>query len=143
MRSMLLQSCLTLCDPMDHSSVHGIHQATILDWVAISFSREPSWPRDRTCISYVSMWDAHILRYSMHNLSFWDLGFPGGNSGKEPSAQWKSLKRQAFYPWVRKIPWRRKWQLTPVFLPGKVHGQRSLAVYSPWGHKESYMTEAT
>ena len=37
-------------------------------------------------------------------------------------------------PWVRKIPWRRKWQPTPVFLPGECHGQRSLVDYSPWGH---------
>ena len=44
-------------------------------------------------------------------------------------------------PWVRKIPWRRKWQSTPVFLPGKPHGQRSLAVYSPWHRKELDMTE--
>ena len=43
--------------------------------------------------------------------------------------------------WVRKIPWRRKWQPTPVFLPGKSHDQRSLAGYSPWGHKEPEMTE--
>ena len=43
--------------------------------------------------------------------------------------------------WVGKIPWRRKWQPTPVFLPGKFHGQRSLAAYSPWGHKESDATE--
>ena len=42
--------------------------------------------------------------------------------------------RQQFDPWVRKIPWRRKWQPTP-FLPGKSHGQRSLAGYSPWGLK--------
>ena len=40
-----------------------------------------------------------------------------------------------------KIPWRRAWQPTPVFLPGEFHGQRSLAGYSPWGHKESDMTE--
>ena len=39
-------------------------------------------------------------------------------------------------PWVRKIPWRRKWQPIPVFLPGESHGQRSLASYSPWGCKE-------
>ena len=44
-------------------------------------------------------------------------------------------------PWVRKIPWRRKWQPTPVFLLGKSHGERSLAGYSPRGRKESYMTE--
>ena len=42
---------------------------------------------------------------------------------------------------VEKIPWRREWQPTPVFLPGEFHGQRSLASYSPWGHKESDMTE--
>ena len=42
-----------------------------------------------------------------------------------------------------KIPWRRKLQHTPVFLPGESHGQRSLAGYSPWGHKESDMSEAT
>ena len=40
-----------------------------------------------------------------------------------------------FDPWVGKMPWRRKWQSTPVFLPGELHGQRSLVGYSPWGHK--------
>ena len=44
-------------------------------------------------------------------------------------------RRLEFDPWVRKIPWRRKWQPTLVFLPGKFHGQRSLADYSPWGHE--------
>ena len=44
---------------------------------------------------------------------------------------------------VRKIPWRRAWRPTPVFLPEESHGQRSLAGYSPWGLKESDMTEAT
>ena len=51
------------------------------------------------------------------------------------------LKRPRFSSWVGKIPWRRAWQLTPVFLPREFHGQRSLAGYSPWGHKESYVTE--
>ena len=46
-------------------------------------------------------------------------------------------------PWIGKIPWRRKWKPTLVFLPGESHGQRSLAAYSPWGHKESDMTKAT
>ena len=41
-----------------------------------------------------------------------------------------------FNPLVVKIPWRRKWQPTPVFLPGKSHGQRSLVDYSPWGHRK-------
>ena len=55
----------------------------------------------------------------------------------------KSLQcgRPGFDPWVGKIPWRREWQLTPVFLPEKLHGQKSLVSYSPRGCKESDMTE--
>ena len=49
--------------------------------------------------------------------------------------------RPGFDPWVGKIPWRRKWQPTPALLPGKFYGQRILVGYSPWGHKESDMTE--
>ena len=66
------------------------------------------------------------------------LGFPGGASGKESTCQrW----RCRFDPWVEKIPWRRKWQCTPVFLLGESHEQRSLAGYSPWGPKELDTTE--
>ena len=50
-------------------------------------------------------------------------------------------KRPRFSPWVRKIPWSRKWQPAPVFLSGKFYAQRSLAGYSPWDQKESDMTE--
>ena len=50
-------------------------------------------------------------------------------------------KIPGFDPWARKIPWRREWQPTLVFLPGEFHRQRSLVGYSPWGHKESDMTE--
>ena len=46
-----------------------------------------------------------------------------------------------FNPWVGKIPWKRKWQPTPVLLPGKFHGWRSLVGYSPWGCKELDTTE--
>ena len=49
--------------------------------------------------------------------------------------------RHRFNSWLGKIPWRRKWQPTPVFLPGKFHGQRSLVGNSPWDVKESDMTE--
>ena len=49
--------------------------------------------------------------------------------------------RPGFSPWVGKIPWRREWLPLPAFLPGESHEQRSLAGYSPWGHKESDMTE--
>ena len=60
------------------------------------------------------------------------------------------LRRQSVYlqcrkprvnPWVGKILWRMKWRPTPVLLPGKSHGQRSVVGYSPWGHKELDMTE--
>ena len=61
-------------------------------------------------------------------------------SGKESAYQYK---RQGFDPWIRKILWRRKCQPTPVFLPGKSHGQRSLVGYSSWGCKDPDMTEAT
>ena len=55
--------------------------------------------------------------------------------------QRRRRKKLGFDPWVWKIPWRRKWQPTPVFLLGKFHGQRSLRGYSPWGYKESDMPE--
>ena len=69
------------------------------------------------------------------------MGFPGGTSGKESTCQRGRCWRCWFNPWVRKIPWRRTWQSTSVFLPGESRGQRSLAGYSPWGRKESHMTE--
>ena len=64
-------------------------------------------------------------------------GFPGGSAGKDPPVEQETWVQF----WVRKIPWRRKWQPTPVFLPGKPHGQRSLGHCSPWGRKESDSTE--
>ena len=70
-------------------------------------------------------------------------GFPDGASGKGSSCQCKRCKSHAFKPWVRKILMSRKWQPTPIFLPGESHGQRSLAGYSPWGHNESDTTEQT
>ena len=68
-------------------------------------------------------------------------GFPCGTSGKESTCQRRRHKRRRFDPWVEKNPWRRKWQPTPVCLPGKFHGQRSLVGYSPWGRKELGTTE--
>ena len=69
--------------------------------------------------------------------------FPGGASDKEPTCQCRRYKRCGFHPWVRKIPWRKACQPTPVFLPGEFHRQRSLTGYSPQGCKESDMTEVT
>ena len=67
-------------------------------------------------------------------------GFPDDAVIKNPPAN-AGDSRHGFDPWVGKIRWSRKWQPTTVFLPGKFHGQRSLAGYSPWGRKESDMTE--
>ena len=50
-------------------------------------------------------------------------------------------RRPRFDPWVEKIPWRRRWQPTPVLLPGESHGWKSLVGYNPWGRKESDTTE--
>ena len=56
--------------------------------------------------------------------------------GKESACQCRISKRYRFHPWVRKIPWRREWVPTLVFLPGKSHG-----LYSPWSRRESDTTE--
>ena len=62
-----------------------------------------------------------------HPKACWHRGFT-----KKPTCQ---CRRCGFNPWVRKTPWRRKWQPTQVFLPGNSQGQRSLVGNSPWGHK--------
>ena len=93
MHAKSLQSCPTLCDPMHcsqpDSSVHGILQARILEWVAVPSCRGSSWPRDWTCVSYISCigrqvlhtsatWEAFVIlyfpfnfSYSLFNTQFW------------------------------------------------------------------------
>ena len=73
-------------------------------------------------------------------LSSYKQGFPGGSDGKAPACQ---CRRRGSDPAVRvgKIPWRRQWHPTPVLLPGKSHGRRTLVGDSPWGRKESNTTE--
>ena len=89
---------------------------------------------------------SHWLSELTQSLVFWKGIFFSLNLGKPPAMAellwWLRGKeitfpcrRRGFDPWVRKITWRRKWQPTLVFLPGKSQGQRSLAGYSPWGHK--------
>ena len=68
-------------------------------------------------------------------------GLPRWLSGKEFAYQCNRHRRCRFSPWVGKIAWSRKWQPTPVFLPGKLHGQRSLAGCSSWGCKDLDTTE--
>ena len=71
------------------------------------------------------------------------LSFPGGTSSKNSTCQCRRHRRHGFNPWVGRIPWRREWQPTPIFLPGESHGQRSLAGYSPRNCKESDSVEHT
>ena len=105
------QSRLSLCDPVD-STAHGILQARILEWVVIPFSRGFSQPRDGSQVSRIAgrfFTSRATLRQSRICLQ---------------------CGRPRFHPWVGKLPWRREWQPTPVFLPGESHGQRSLVGYS-------------
>ena len=69
------------------------------------------------------------------------VGFPNGSAGEESICNTEATGDCGFDPQVRKIACSRKWQPTPTFLSGKSYGPKSLAGYSPKGHKESYMTE--
>ena len=62
---------------------------------------------------------------------------------KNPPANAGDIRDASSIPGFGRLPWRRAWQPTPVFLPGVFHGQRSLVGYSSWGHKELDTTEAT
>ena len=68
------------------------------------------------------------------------IRLPRWRSGKETNCQGRRCR---FNPRVGKMPWRRAWQPTPLFLPRESHRQRSLVGYSPWGHKETDTTKAT
>ena len=106
-----------------------IHRLTISSSVTPFSSCPPSYPASGSFPSRVLDVALCVTR-----------GFLNGSSSNEPACQ---CRRHRFNPWVRKIPWRKRWQPTQVFLPGKPHGQRSLAGYSPWGCKESDTTEHT
>ena len=92
----------------------------------------------RSCLKINYSFSAIHLTYSRLN-----NGLPGGTSDKAAACQCRRPKRCRFSPWVRKIPWRRAWQPTLVFLPGESHGQRSLAGYCPQSCTESDITEGT
>ena len=97
--------------------------------------REHNWTRNKHHV--LPLWLLHFLHCAIafiKNSLFW-MGSPGNAVVKNPPANAGEARDSGFDPWVGKIPWRRKWQHTPVFLPGKSHGQRSLDGFSPWGHR--------
>ena len=127
----------------------GILHVRILDWVAMPSPRalpnpgverrSPALQADycRVCKfpffqCYEFFGDFNLVKHH---------GFPDGVSGKEAACQCKRHKRHGSDPWVWEIPWHRKWQPIPVFLPEESHEQGSLLGYSPWGRKESNMIE--
>ena len=88
--------------------------------------------------NFPKQWKNSFLWFS------WDsccLGIPRWFSAKESACQCRRRRSHGFDPLVGKVSWRRKWQPTPIFLPGKFHGERSLASCSPWGRKGSDTTE--
>ena len=104
-------------------------------------------PRDRgawwAAVSGVAQSQTRLKRLSSSSSKVYNWGLPCSTTDKEPACQSKRHTRLGFNPWVRKNPWKRAWQPTPVLLPGESHGQRSLVSYSPWSCKEFDMIEAT
>ena len=142
MHAKSLQRCLTLCNSMDYtplgSSGHGILQEGILECVVMASPRDLPDPG----IEPVSLMSPTLAggffitetpRKSQYISKVTGIkGLLWWLSGKECR---RNCRRRGFHPWVRKIPWRRKWQPTPVFLPVKSR-QWSLVGYSPWSRKE-------
>ena len=148
MHAKSLQRCLTLCNPMDYtplgSSVHGILQERILECVVVPSPRDLPDPgiEPASLMSPILAGGFFITETPRKSHYISEVtgikGLLWWLSGKE-SAQ--HCRRPGFHPWVRKTPWRRKWQPTPVFLPVKSQGQWSLVGYSPWSRKELDMTQ--
>ena len=120
---LITQARLTLCHPMDCTppgfSVHGILQARILEWVAIPFSRRPSQHRDWAWVSCIA-------------------GLPGGSAGRESACNVGDL---GLIPGLKRSPGEGNGYPLQYSWPGEFHGQKNLSGYSPWGSKESDMTE--
>ena len=111
---------------------HSIGCLFILFIVSFAMQKLVSFIRSHLfLLSFLLLWAADLRKYCCDLCQ--RIWLPRWLSGKESACQ---CKRHRFEPWVRKIPWKRKWQPTPIFLPGKSHGQRGLVGYSPWGHKE-------
>ena len=127
--SEVAQSCLTLCNPVD-CIAHEVPPP-------MGFSRQEYWS-GLPLPSPGDIPDPGIEpRSPTLQADTLTSEPPGKPNDKEPTCQYRKQKRHGFDSWVWKIPWRREWQPTTVFLPGESHEQRSMVGYSPWGHKES------
>ena len=129
---LVAKLCPTFATPwtgnLPGSSVHGILQERILEWVAISFLREFSRPRNQTQVSYIAGrfftdWATKEARNSIKvaELHTFKRASQVALVVKNPPASTGDNKKHGFNPWVGKIPWRRAWQPTPVFLPWESH----------------------
>ena len=133
------QSCLTVCDPTDCSIPgfpvlnHLLELAqTPVHWVAIQPSHPLSSPFPPAFSLSQHQGLSQHLALCIRWPKYWSFSF-----NISPSNEYSGLISFR----LCSVCWRRKWQPIPVFLPGESHGQRSLVGYSPWGHKESDMTE--
>ena len=125
------------CHCLLHEEISSLPHAIVFLYFFASITEESflisSCYSSELCIQMgVSFLFSFAFYFSFHR------DFPGGSDGKSICLQ---CGRPGFDPWVGKIPWRRKWQPTPVLLPGKSHGQRSLAGCSPWDRKGLDTTE--
>ena len=114
------------------------------EWQPISVFLPGKFHGQRSLVGY-NPWDrkeTDTTEELTFSLSMHILSFPDGASG-EATCQCRRHRRYGFSPWFGKIPWSRKWQLTPVFLPVKFQEQRSLAGYSPWGSRVSQIQLST
>ena len=120
---LVIQSYPTLCDPVNcapGSFIHGILQVRILEWVAISFSRGSTQPRDRTLASCIA--SKFFTVRGTREASNTHKG--GSKKIKKKKSAWQ-CRGCGFDPWVGQIPWRRKWQPTPIFLLGNPTDRRA------------------
>ena len=91
----------------------------VIRGLELSFPPPTSWEMGRS-------WSCNQLPTAKDSIRF-----PRWLSGKRIRLPMQEMQETQFNPWVGKVPWRRKWQTAPVFLPGNFHGQRSLAGYTP------------
>ena len=142
--SEVAQLCPTPSDPKDWSppgsSVLGIFQARVLEWGCHCLLHQYSfYSLTNSFTEWLGASMCQALCWALSNLVF-NGRLPRWHRGKDLACQ---CRRWGLDPTVWKIPWRRKWQPTPVLLTGKISWTNSLVGYSPWGHKKSDTIEHT